>query len=41
MARHPVKDIIIENPPIEEIVARFYGSAEPGKAAPPGEEVSR
>ena len=26
--RHPVRDLFVENPPIEEIVARLYGDAE-------------
>jgi len=36
--RHAVRDLFVENPPIETVVARLYGAygAEPGQAAPVG-----
>ena len=27
-ARHPIRDLFVQNPPIEEIVARLYGGVE-------------
>ena len=26
-ANHPIRDLFVENPPIEEIIARLYGEA--------------
>lgn len=38
-ARHPVRDLLVQNPPIEEIIARVYGEAAAQSDADEGAEA--